>query len=45
MKCQVLYSGKNKKKKKFKMSSAEIFTQHAKQTNDVLDNQMAPFKF
>ena len=29
MKCQHLFSGKKKKKKKFKMSSAENFTQHA----------------
>ena len=29
MKCQILFSGKNKKKI-FKMSSAEYFTQHAK---------------
>ena len=29
MKCQILFSRKNKKKY-FKMSSAEIFTQHAK---------------
>ena len=28
MKCQIQFSGKNKKKY-FKMSSAEIFTQHA----------------
>ena len=29
MKCQILFSGKTKKKY-FSMSSAEIFTQHAK---------------
>ena len=30
MKCQILFFRKNKKKKYFKMSSAESFTQHAK---------------
>ena len=31
MKGQSLFSGKNLTKKKFKMSSAEVFTQHAEQ--------------
>ena len=30
MRCQIHFSRKNKKEKYFKMSSAEIFTQHAK---------------
>ena len=30
MNCQILFSGENKKKKYLKLSSAEIFTQHAK---------------
>ena len=30
IKCQILFSGKNKKKKNFKMLLAEIFTQSAK---------------
>ena len=30
MKCQILFTGEKKKKKYFKMSSAEIFTQSFK---------------